>query len=105
MGRRSQLDNHRPQLCPLLLHQPIHPCDQPLHRTELLGEIYCAGVSGWPRLFHSMRASRQTELQREFPLHVVCSWLGNSPRIAQQSYLLVTEDDFAKAAGAKNVMV
>ena len=44
-----------------------------------------------------MRASRQTELQREFPLHVVCSWLGNSPRIAQQSYLLVTEDDFAKA--------
>jgi len=39
-----------------------------------------------------MRASRQTELQREFPLHVVCSWLGNSPRIAQQSYLLVTED-------------
>jgi hypothetical protein len=46
-----------------------------------------------------MRASRQTELQREFPLHVVCSWLGNSPRIAQQSYLLVTEDDFAKAAG------
>jgi hypothetical protein len=37
-------------------------------------------------------------------LHVVCSWLGNSPRIAQQSYLLVTEDDFAKAAGAKKVM-
>jgi len=46
-----------------------------------------------------MRASRQTELQRKFPLHVVCSWLGNSPRIAQQSSLLVTEDDFAKAAG------
>jgi hypothetical protein len=52
-----------------------------------------------------MRASRQTELQREFPLHVVCSWLGNSPRIAQQSYLLVTEDDFAKAAGVEKVMV
>jgi hypothetical protein len=52
-----------------------------------------------------MRASRQTELQREFPLHVVCSWLGNSPRIAQQSYLLVTEDDFAKAAGVQKVLV
>jgi hypothetical protein len=52
-----------------------------------------------------MRASRQTELQREFPLHVVCSWLGNSPRIAQQSYLLVTDDDFERAAGAKKVMV
>ena len=47
----------------------------------------------------------ETELQREFPLHVVCSWLGNSPRIAQQSYLLVTEDDFAKAAGVAKVMV
>jgi hypothetical protein len=35
----------------------------------------------------------------------VCSWLGNSPRITQQSYLLGTEDDFAKAAGAKKVMV
>jgi hypothetical protein len=45
-----------------------------------------------------MRASRQTELQREFPIHVVCSWLGNSPQVAQQSYLLVTEDYFAKAA-------
>jgi hypothetical protein len=52
-----------------------------------------------------MRASRQTELQREFPLHVVCSWLGNSPRIAQQSYLLVTEEDLAKAAGVTKVMV
>jgi hypothetical protein len=70
-------------------------------RSEMTRLLRRAGVSGWPRLFHSMRASRQTELQREFPLHVVCSWLGNSPRIAQQSYLLVTEDDFAKAAGAK----
>ena len=74
-------------------------------RTEMTRLLRRAGVSGWPRLFHSMRASRQTELQREFPLHVVCSWLGNSPRIAQQSYLLVTEFDFAKAAGVAKVMV
>ncbi len=79
-------------------------------RTEMTRLLRRAGVSGWPRLFHSVklqegRASRQTELQREFPLHVVCSWLGNSPRIAQQSYLLVTEDDFAKAAGVAKVMV
>ena len=74
-------------------------------RTEMTRLLRRAGVSGWPRLFHSMRASRQTELQREFPLHVVCSWLGNSPRIAQQSYLLVTEDDFVKAAGVAKVMM
>ena len=74
-------------------------------RTEMRRLLRRAGVSGWPRLFHSMRASRQTELQRDLPLHVVCSWLGNSPRIAQQSYLLVTEDDFAKAAGVVKVIV
>jgi len=45
----------------------------------------------------------KTELLREFPLHVVCSWLGNSPPIAQQIYLLVTIDDFAKAAGVAKV--
>ena len=28
-----------------------------------------------------------------------------TPRIAQQSYLLVTEDDFAKAAGVQKVLV
>jgi hypothetical protein len=54
-------------------------------RSEMTRLLRRAGVSGWPRLFHSMRASRQTELQREFPLHVVCSWLGNSPRIVQQN--------------------
>ncbi len=72
-------------------------------RTEFIRLLRRAGVSQWSRLFHSMRASRQTELQREFPIHVVCSWLGNSPRIAQQSYLLVTDDDFAKAAGSNVV--
>ena len=46
--------------------------------TEMTRLLRRAGVSGWPRLFHSVtlqegRASRQTELQREFPLQVVCS--------------------------------
>jgi integrase len=40
-------------------------------RSEMTRLLRRAGVSGWPRLFHSMRASRQTELQRDFPLHVV----------------------------------
>jgi len=74
-------------------------------RSELTRLLRRAGVAGWPRFFHSMRASRQTELQREFPIHVVYSWLGNSPRIAQQSNLLFTENDLAKEKGAKKVMV
>ena len=30
-------------------------------------------------------------------MHVVCAWLGNSPKVAQRSYLLVTSEDFQKA--------
>ncbi len=44
-----------------------------------------------------MRASRQTELESQFPLHVVCSWLGNSESVAKDSYLLVTDSHFQAA--------
>jgi integrase len=66
-------------------------------RTQLLKRLKRAGISPWGRLFHSMRASRQTELERSFPLHVVCHWLGNSPKVANRSYLLTTESDFERA--------
>jgi integrase len=67
-------------------------------RTQFAKLLAKAKVPEWGRLFHSMRASRQTELEREFPIHVVCSWIGNSPTIAQKSYLLVTKADFARAS-------
>lgn len=57
-----------------------------------------AGLSAWPRLFHNLRSSRQTELSESFPAHVVCAWLGNSEVIARDHYLQVTEEHFAKAA-------
>ena len=43
-----------------------------------------AGLQPWPRLFHAMRASCETELAKEYPIHVVTSWLGNTPRIASR---------------------
>ena len=58
-----------------------------------------AGLEPWPRLFHAMRASRETELVREHPIHVVTAWLGNTPQIAMKHYLMVTETDFSKAIG------
>ncbi len=67
-------------------------------RTQFLKILKRAKVEPWKRLFHSMRASRQTELEREFPTHVVCAWLGNSVAVAKKSYLLVTQEDFSKAA-------
>ena len=56
-------------------------------RSEMTRLLRHAEVSGWPRLFHFVklqegRASRQTDMQPEFPLHVVCSWLSNSRRIS-----------------------
>ena len=56
-----------------------------------------AGLKPWPRIFHNLRASRQTELEAQHPTHVVCSWIGNSPAVAQKHYLQVTDDHFEKA--------
>lgn len=67
-------------------------------RTQFERIVKRAGLTPWPRLFHSMRASRETELAKDFPIHVVTAWLGNTPRIAQKHYLMVTEEDFQKAA-------
>ena len=47
-------------------------------RTQLQRIIKRAGLKPWPKLFHNLRATRQTELSEEFPAHVVCSWLGNT---------------------------
>lgn len=41
-----------------------------------------------------MRASRETELAKEYPIHVVTAWLGNTPRIALKHSLQVTGADF-----------
>ena len=56
-----------------------------------------AGLIPWPRPFHNMRSSRQTELAETFPMHVVCTWLGNSPDIAREHYLQVTDDHYGQA--------
>ena len=66
-------------------------------RTQLLRIIARAGLSAWPRLFHNLRASRETELVREHPIHVVCAWIGNSFEVAKRHYLQVTDADFEKA--------
>ena len=47
---------------------------------------------------HEGKASRETELAAEYPVHVVTAWLGNMPKIAMKHYLMVTDGDFHKAA-------
>ena len=58
--------------------------------------------SCWNKVFQNCRSTRQTELQKEHPTHVVVRWLGNSAKIAQEYYLQVTEDDYRKATNPAN---
>jgi len=67
-------------------------------RTQFERIVKRAGLLPWPRLFHAMRASRETELAKEYPIHAVTAWLGNTPRIALKHYLQVTDVDFQRAA-------
>ena len=68
-------------------------------RTQLQRIIVRAGLEAWPRLFHNLRASRQTELEQDFPGYVVAKWIGNSESVARKHYLMLTEDHFQRAAG------
>lgn len=70
-------------------------------RTQFLKKLAKAGVKPWPRLFHSMRASCQTEVEREFGRPAACAWLGNTEEVAKESYLLVFEGEWQKAIDNK----
>ena len=66
-------------------------------RTHLLRNLKLAAVQPWPKLFHNMRASRQTELSERFPAHGVCQWMGNSGAVAKKHYMQVTDAHYARA--------
>lgn len=65
--------------------------------TMLRNAIKLAGLEPWPRLFHSLRATRQSELAELYPAHVVSAWIGNSVKVAEKHYLMVNDGHFAKA--------
>lgn len=69
-------------------------------RTQFERIIERAGVTPWPRRFHNLRSSRQTELAEQFPSHVVCDWLGNSEDIARKHYFQTTDDILPKQQAA-----
>jgi hypothetical protein len=72
-------------------------------RTQFIRYIRKAGATPWPRLFHNLRASCQTELAERFPSHVICKWIGNTDLVARRHYLQPNEDHFLKATTASGV--
>lgn len=75
------------------------------HGTQFRRIISRAGVKAWPKPFQNLRSSRETELTTEgHALHVVCAWIGNTPKVAAEHYLQVTDEHFAQAvAGSGRV--
>jgi integrase len=68
-------------------------------RTQLERIVRKAGLEPWPKPFQNLRSTRETELAEQFPIHVVCEWIGNSATIAAKHYLQVTDEHFKEAAG------
>ena len=66
-------------------------------RKRMSHAIRTAGLKSWPRVFHNLRSSRQTELQERFPRKTLCEWMGNSEQVADQHYLQVREEHFEQA--------
>jgi len=67
-------------------------------RTTFEKIVRRAGLEPWPRLFHALRASCETDLAREYPITTVCKWIGNTVAIAARHYVQVTDADFQRAA-------
>jgi hypothetical protein len=74
-------------------------------RTTFKKIIERAGLKPWPRLFHNLRSSLQTELEENSPTHAVCAWLGNSPDIARKHYLQVMDEHFERAIRMQDALL
>jgi|GEM_PF-2260672 len=66
-------------------------------RTQFERIVTRAGLEKWPRLFHNMRASRETELVEQFPEHIAAAWIGNTVQVARRHCLQVTEEAIRQA--------
>lgn len=68
-------------------------------RTEFTRIIARAGLKPWPRLFHNLRSSCETDWCDDFPDHAVAKWLGHSVTVQRSHYLQVKDSHFDAAAG------
>ena len=64
-----------------------------------------AGIGPIPRPFDNMRASRATEIYNEHGAKKESVWIGHSVKEALESYLMVTDDDYANAADKKDIQL
>ena len=66
-------------------------------RTPVLKPLQLSGIKDWPRLYHNMRLTRQTELLVHFPTRYVCEWLWNPRAVEMKHFGMATGDSFQRA--------
>jgi len=73
-------------------------------RAQLMRIIKKPGLAPWPKLFQILRATRETELAEQYPIHVVCKWIGHAAKNAEKHYLQVRDEyfDLASVGAAKS---
>ncbi|WP_232056149.1 tyrosine-type recombinase/integrase [Tuwongella immobilis] len=72
-------------------------------RTSFGKLIKRAGLEQWPRMFHNLRSSRETELLEDFPVHVVAAWMGHAVQVSLKHYAQITDDHFLRAVEKPDV--
>jgi hypothetical protein len=66
--------------------------------AALLRCVRRIGIEPWPKLLVNLRASRETELEKAHPSYKVKAWMGNTQKVAEDHYLMLTDADYADAA-------
>jgi integrase len=66
-------------------------------RTTLAQIVRRAGLEPWPRIWHALRASLESDLAHSFALATVTKWLGNTPSVALRHYVDPTDQAFEAA--------
>ena len=56
-----------------------------------------AGLEPWPKSPHNARASPETDLMRDHPIHAATARVGDTPEVAPGHDLRTPDSDFAKA--------
>lgn len=66
-------------------------------RTGFQRILLRAGIKPWPRLFHSLRGSCESDLASRFPIATAASWIGNSVAVAARHYVSPLDAHFQDA--------
>lgn len=68
-----------------------------LLRNRVYRALDKLGIPRWPKVFHSPRATRETELMEVVGPKAASEWIGNSAAVAVRNYELVRGETWAKA--------